>query len=130
MEIHHIGYLVKKIDKAIASFEELGFSVLIPSTWDKGRNAMICFLTNNCYCVELICPTKESAIYPLLKQHYNSPYHLCYKCDNIEETIYQLKKKKFKVVRDPEPAPAIGVKARVAFLISANIGIIELVDRI
>ena len=69
MRVHHIGYLVKAIDKAILSFEALGYKLTIPSTWDSSREAYICFLKNEGYCVELICPSKESPLFPLLKQY-------------------------------------------------------------
>ena len=128
MKIHHIGYLVKKIEKAIESFEALGYSLTTVSTWDEGRKAYICFLENDGYCVELICPSKESTLYPLLKQYNNAPYHICYICSDIEETISNLKKQKFMMFKEPAPAPVIGDNARVAFLINARAGMIELVE--
>lgn len=130
MRVHHIGYLVKKIDKAILSFEALGYKVTIPSTWDSGRKAYICFLKNEGYCVELICPSKESPLFPLLKHYCNAPYHMCYSCENLEETIKQLKTHKYMLVKEPEPAPVISPSARVAFLMSARTGMIELVEQI
>ena len=128
MKIHHIGYLVKKIEKAIESFETLGYSLTTASTWDEGRKAYICFLENYGYCVELICPSKESSLYPLLKQYNNAPYHICYICRNIEETIQELKEQKFMMFKEPAPAPVIGDHSRVAFLINARVGMIELVE--
>lgn len=128
MKIHHIGYLVKKIEKAIESFETLGYSLTTASTWDEGRKAYICFLENDGYCVELICPSKESSLYPLLKQYNNAPYHICYICRNIEETIQDLKEQKFMMFKEPAPAPVIGDHSRVAFLINARVGMIELVE--
>ncbi len=130
MRVHHIGYLVKKIDKAISSFEALGYSLTVPSTWDDGREAYICFLENNGYCVELICPSKESSLYPLLKKYDNAPYHICYICDNLEQAIDELKAQRFMLFKDPAPAPVIGASARVAFLMSARVGMIELVEGI
>ena len=128
MHIHHIGYLVKKLDRAVASFEKLGYKLTVPPEWDSGRQAHICFLENGGYCVELISPSKESPLFPLFKQYGNSPYHICYKCDDLEQAILDLQKQKFLLFKEPEPAPVIGEKARVAFLINANVGMIELVE--
>ena len=130
MRIHHIGYLVKKMDKAIPSFEALGYKLTVPSTWDSGRDADICFLENEGYCVELICPSKESALFPLLKQYSNAPYHICYICDDLEQTIENLKQQKFMLFKEPAPAPVIGANVRVGFLISNRAGMIELVEGI
>lgn len=130
MKVHHIGYLVKKMDKAIPSFEALGYTLIVPATWDEGRDADICFLENDGYCVKLICPSKESALFPLLKQYSNAPYHSCYVCDDLEEAIEELKQQKFMLFKEPSPAPVIGASARVAFFISSRAGMIELVEGI
>lgn len=128
MRIHHIGYLVKKIDKSIEAFKALGYTITIETTWDSGRDAFICFMENDGYCVELICPSKDSDLYPLLKQYNNVPYHICYICDDLEQAIEELKPQKFMLFKEPAPAPVIGEAARVAFLISARVGMIELVE--
>ena len=128
MKVHHIGYLVKNIDKSIAAFRTLGFRVTIDATWDDGRDAYLSFLENDGYCVELIAPSKESDLYPLLKQYNHAPYHMCYQCDNLEETIHELKAEKFMLFKEPAPAPVIGEYARVAFLMNARAGMIELVE--
>ncbi len=130
MKVHHIGYLVKKMDKAIPSFEALGYTLTVPATWDEGRDAEICFLENDGYCVELICPSKESALFPLLKQYGNAPYHICYVCDDLERAIEELKQQKFMLFKEPASAPVIGASAKVAFLISNRAGMIELVEGI
>ena len=128
MQIHHIGYLVKNIDKSVSSFQILGYRLSVDPMWDEGREAFICFLDNDGYCVELISPSKESALYPLLKQYNNAPYHICYICKNLEHSIKELKADRFLLFKEPAPAPAIGNTARVAFLISARVGMIELVE--
>lgn len=128
MEVHHIGYLVKNIDKSIESFQKLGYEIAIPATWDAGRNAYLCFMRNGGYCVELIAPAKDSSLYPLLKQYNNAPYHICYKCEHLEDAVAILKTEKFMPFLEPAPASVIGKTARVAFLISARAGMIELVE--
>jgi hypothetical protein len=53
---------------------------------------------------------------------------MCYQCENIQETITGLKAEKFMLFQDIAPAPVIGENAKVAFLISAKSGMIELVE--
>lgn len=128
MKVHHIGYLVKRIEKSIVAFEALGYKLVIHPAWDEGRQANLCFLRNGEYCVELIAPAEGSSLYPLLKQYKNAPYHMCYCCENLDEMIEELKKEKFMLFLEPSPAPVIGRSARVAFLMSSGGGMIELVE--
>ena len=76
MKIHHVGYLVKKIDKAIKAFQALGYSYAQETILDEYRQANICFLEKDGYVVELISPvSKESVVADLIKRIGNTP---CY----------------------------------------------------
>ena len=119
MRIHHIGYLVRNVEKSIAAFEALGYVMGKPPVWDDGRLARICFLENDGYRIELIEPARESSLFPMLKQYAHAPYHMCYCCDQLESAIELLKAEKYMLFLPPAPAPAIGENARVAFLMSA-----------
>lgn len=128
MEIHHIGYLVKNMQKAIDRFAGLGFSIERGSVIDEYRGIDIVFMTNGDYRVELVSPiTETSVVANTIKKLGNTPYHLCYYCDNIEETVEALKKEKFMQTDVAAPAPAIDGH-RVCFLFNASIGLIELVE--
>ena len=128
MEVHHIGYMVKRMERSIAAFQALGYALETPPLWDEGRRARICFLRSGGYCVELIEPAKDSALYALLKTYPNAPYHMCYRCDDMDAAIEYLKQHTFMQFLPPDPAPAIGENAQVAFLISACAGMIELLE--
>lgn len=128
MKVHHIGYLVKEIVRSIKAFEALGYHLRGDVQFDDGRLADICFMENSGYCVELIAPHRESDLYPLLKQYQNAPYHMCYCCENLESTIELLKADRYMLFKSPATAPAIGKSARVAFLMHARVGMIELVE--
>ena len=129
MKVHHIGYLVKSIEKSLESFEALGYMITVCPTWDEGRRSSICFITNGGYEVELIEPASDSELRPLLKRYRNEPYHICYLCDNLEETIAELRSSKFMLFKEPAPAPVISKSARVAFLMGSSAGMIELLER-
>ncbi len=131
MKVHHIGYLVKEIQKSIPAFEALGYQVddrFPVDFWDASRMAHFAFLRCGGYCIELIAPAKESPLYALYRQYKCAPYHMCYLCEGLEETIERLKEKGFMLFLAPAPAPAIGETANVAFLISARAGMVELLE--
>ena len=128
MKVHHIGYLVKNISKTEKKFLELGYEVESSTKFDEIRNIDIEFLVNGDYRVELIEPKgEESPMYPLLKRYKNTPYHLCYEVENIDEAIAELQGKHYTVIQEPNIAPCIEGK-KVAFLNNISMGIIELVE--
>lgn len=128
MKIHHIGYLVKKIEKAIAAFENLGYRITKEPVSDEGRQADICFLEKDGYVVELISPfSKDSVVAELMKKIGNSPYHICYETDNIDETIKDLSAQHYVMCSELSPAPALDGR-NVCFMIHPYLGMIELLD--
>lgn len=129
MKIHHIGYLVKNIEKAQKGFEDLGYEAISEVTHDEIRGVDIMFMKNGGYCIELVSPfTKDSVTAGLMKTHRNSPYHICYEVDNIDKASKEYREKGFVKMDDPTPAPAFDGK-KVCFLLSAKVGMIELLER-
>ena len=63
-----------------------------------------------------------------MKTHRNSPYHICYEVENIEEAIIELEEQGYCIINGLLPAPAIKDK-RVCFLLSAKVGMVELVEK-
>jgi len=128
MKIHHIGYLVKRLARSEESFVAMGYEVEREAKYDHIRDVNISFMKNGEYRVELIEPaSKTSPLYPLLKNYKNSPYHICYFADDIEAARRELEDKGFMVIQDTETAPALDGR-NVIFMVSGDIGIIELVE--
>lgn len=128
MKIHHLGYLVKDTEKAKAKFLDLGYSVEQDTVFDEERGVNISFLINDGYRIELVSPAREDAVVAsLIKKCGNAPYHICYIADDLESEIEKLKSSGFIVIQAPKAAPAISGK-RVAFLMQAALGMIELVE--
>lgn len=126
LKIHHIGYLVKKIEKAKETFQALGYAVEQDTVYDEIRKVDICFLTKDSYRVELVSPASEdSVVAGLLKKYKNTPYHICYETDDLEEAYRELTSNGFAAIDTPTPAPALG-GCDVVFLTSPVIGMIEL----
>ena len=127
LKIHHIGYLVKKIEKAKKTFEALGYLVEQDTVYDDIRKVDICFLVKNGYRVELVSPVSEdSVVAGLLKKYKNAPYHICYEADSHEAAYAELTANGFAAIDTPTPAPALGGR-KVVFLTSPLIGMVELI---
>lgn len=128
MRVHHIGYLVKKIDRAIPQFEKLGFVKNGEIVYDEIRDIDILFMNNDAYCIELVSPKSEKSVtWDLLKKMGATPYHLCYYSSNLEEDIDNLREAGYVPAGEPLPAPALGNK-RVVFMYSRYSGMIELCE--
>lgn len=126
LKIHHVGYLVKKINAAVQEFEHLGFTLTHNITHDDYRKIDICFLEKDGYMVELVSPTDPSSVAAgLLKKYKNSPYHICYESERFEEDFAKLQQEGYVAIDSPTPAPAIGSRP-VVFLMNASLGMIEL----
>lgn len=127
MKVHHIGYAVKRLEKAAEVFAVLGYT-LGEITEDESRHIRIMFLENGTERVELVAPNGENTpVDGILKSVGPTPYHICYEVSDINTAMDELKEKGFVTVKEPERAPAIG-GAAVAFMYNARVGLIELVE--
>lgn len=130
MKFHHIGYLVKNIDDSIAAFKVMGFTVAKEPMHDSIRQSLIAFMNheNNDACVELIQPENEnSPVYGLLKKYKNTPYHLCFQTDEMNEDIKKLQQNGYMLFKECECAPCIDDgKGEVVFMMNPYVGMIEL----
>ena len=130
MRIHHIGYLVKKIEQAASAFEGLGYLRIGETVRDEGRGADILFLEKDGYRIELISPyTPESVAAGLLKTYKNAPYHICYASRDFCADMDRLEQSGYVRMGEPQAAPAIGGR-RVVFFMHAAMGMIELLEEL
>lgn len=130
MEVDHIGYAVKKMDKAMKSFRILGFE-FEECIEDFDRNILISFGTKDGYRIELVQPLnkeKESPVDAYLSKVGPTPYHICYASDTFERDVEELKAQGFRVVIEPRKAVAFSEK-KVIFMMNLGIGLIEIVEK-
>ncbi|MCM1145347.1 MAG: VOC family protein [Blautia sp.] len=126
LKVHHIGYLVKKMNIAIHSFQTLGYQITQEPIYDTIRQVDICFLEKDGCCVELVCPVSDTSVVSgLMKRFKNSPYHICYEAADFEKDLAELTANGFFAIDTPTPAPALQNR-EVVFLSNAAIGMIEL----
>lgn len=129
MKIDHIGYAVKRIDRAESSFEKLGF-IFEPVIDDIDRNVKLAFGEKDGYRIELVAPLekgKESPVDAYLSSIGPAPYHICYVSEDLEKDVEELKGQGFKVIIEPKSAVAFGGK-RVVFLMNLGLGLMEIVE--
>lgn len=127
LKIHHIGYLVKNLKKAIESFSGLGYEVVSEITHDEFRKIDICFIERDGYCVELVAPyAPDSVVSGLMKTHKNMPYHIAYCSEDMDQDVAVLRDQGFVPMGERMPAPAFGMHD-VVFLFNNRSGMIELV---
>ena len=128
IKVHHIGYAVKNISKSLEMFVNLGYEIKKSTVKDEKRKVEIAFVQNNNYLVELISPLDdESPIKNYLDKIGNTPYHICYETNEIEEAIIDLRKQRYFVIEKPSEAVALN-NQRVAFLYHPNYGLLELLE--
>lgn len=128
LNIHHIGYLVKKLNAAKEEFERLGFRVIQGPVSDGFRLVDILFMEKDGYVLELVSPNDPSSVVAgLMKKYKNCPYHICYESAAFEKDLAFLTGNGYTAIDTPAPAPALAGR-RVVFLMSPSVGMIELLE--
>ncbi len=132
MKIHHIGYFVNDIEKAREDFKKIGYVEKSRCIFDEIRKIFIQFMrfgeTGGGTIIEMISPGEGCKLFSeKFRAQGSRPYHICYECENLEEKIRELQSENFLLIREPQPAPAIGNR-RVAFMYGENVGQIELLE--
>lgn len=128
LKIHHIGYLVKNIDKSCRIFERMGYEAETDAVYDGWRDVDIQFLIKSGYRVELVAPrSKDSVVGALRKKIGNSPYHICYEVDDIARAVQEAAVEHFVIWQEKHEAVALDGRD-VVFLINGQIGMIELLE--
>ncbi len=128
MRIHHIGYLVKNIERSTEEFLSLGYTIINDKCRDDYRKVDITFMAKDGYVIELISPySEESVVSGLMKRFKNSPYHICYETDDMNICTEKLRAAGYVPLGEPAPAPAIGGQ-NVVFYTNPNLGMIEILE--
>lgn len=128
LKVHHIGYVVRNIQKAYDIFVNLGMTKYGEIFWDDDRLSKICFLRDGEMLIELIEPQKGTELYALLKHNQVGPYHICYQVKSIDDHKDDMLRNGFLLFKDKQNARAIAPDAVVAFFMSPWVGMVELVE--
>jgi len=126
---HHIGIAVESIERTAELFIEAGYK-MTSVFFDSKQNVNISFLEKaGSPLLELVEPVNEkSPIRNILNKVGVSAYHLCYEVENLEESITQLRKKKFMLLAKSVEAVAFNGR-RICFLYHKETGLVELLEK-
>lgn len=126
---HHVGIATNSIEETSIYYLRAGYE-MSETIFDSKQNVYISFLmAPNSPRLELVAPVDDlSPVNNILKKVGVSAYHLCYEVDNIENSIIELKRKKFILVSRSVEAVAFNGR-KVCFLYNTGTGLIELLER-
>ena len=128
LSFDHIGIACRDIEKTKGFYLTMGYRATA-TVEDPVQHVRICFLEKDGEPrLELLEPLDDqSPVLRTLTAVGVSPYHICYKVQDMEAAITMLREQRFLLVSGPVPACAMQDR-RVAFLFQKNTGLIELVE--
>jgi methylmalonyl-CoA/ethylmalonyl-CoA epimerase len=129
MTIDHICFAVKNLDEGINYWEQVfGYRQETEMVINSLQKVKVVFLDkDNSLTVKLIEPLKDNLSLINFVNRGGGFHHICFKCDNIDEELEDLKKKGLITLVPPQPGEAFNNK-KIAFLL-AKYGLnIELID--
>ena len=126
---HHTGIAVESIERTAALFVDAGYK-MTNVIFDPKQNVKISFLEKvHSPLLELVEPVDDtSPVRNILNKVGVSAYHFCYEVEDIDDSISQLRKKKFMLLIKPVEAVAFGGR-RICFLYHKETGLIELLEK-
>ena len=128
--MHHYGFATDDIERSEAAYAVLGYVRSSEIITDKIQNVKLLFLRrDDTPLLELVEPLSESSpVSAIIKKNKPTLYHSCFEVDNIDESIAELKQKRFVLVSQPVPAIAFNNR-RICFLFHKHTGLIELLEK-
>jgi len=126
---HHVGVAVESIERTGSLFVEAGYKMTVV-IFDPKQNVNISFLEKDgSPLLELVEPVDEhSPVRNILNKTGVSAYHFCYEVENLDDSIAQLRRKKFMLIVKPVEAVAFNGR-RICFLYNKDAGLIELLEK-
>lgn len=131
MELHHVGIVVKNIQKSLGDLSEFfDFKETTIPTEIESQKVNVCFLkTSNVY-VELIEPIGENSPVKKFSELGGGFHHLCFEVENIFDEIERMKNSGARVIVEPTK----GFEDRlIAFVLlnmkNTNCNLIELAEK-
>ena len=122
MKIHHIGYVVKNIEKYK---KNLVIDKIVKEVYDEIQQAKLSLIKSENIFIELIEPQNENSFTYNFLQKGGGYHHLCYETTK-EEAEYLIKEKKMIKVLDWVYAPLLD--GNVCFAYNRNKEIVEFVS--
>lgn len=131
MVIDHIGIVVKSLEEGISHWQTLfGYEQITEPVINTRQNVKVVFLgKEDSISVKLIKPCSEASPVYQFARRGGGLHHLCFRCEDIDTGIKNLKDGGMRLIRKPEPGEAFDDEL-IAFLYG-NQGLnIELIDTV
>ena len=126
--LEHVGYLTDDITKTAEAFRLLGYQS-DEIVDDDTQRTRICFLhkpgeTN----IELVEPYEDNKTMQKLLKRGVTPYHTCYKVDDVQAAYEEMLDNDFTPLFKPVAAPAFDNRL-ICYFWKNETGFIELVEK-
>jgi len=122
MRVHHIGYVVKSIERYK---KNLILQETIKSIYDPIQKAKLELIKSDNIYIELIEPQEESAFTYAFMKKGGGYHHLCYEVESKQEALRVVQERKMIKVLDFVYAPLL--EAEVIFAYNRNREVVEFV---
>jgi methylmalonyl-CoA/ethylmalonyl-CoA epimerase len=129
MIIDHICFAVKDIEEGIAYWDNIfGYEQMTRTVVNSLQKVRVVFLSKkDSLTIKLIEPLNDNQSLLNFVNRGGGFHHICFKCENIDDELRELKNKGLITLVPPQPGEAFNNK-NIAFLL-AKYGInIELID--
>lgn len=130
MTLHHIGYVVDKIEDAMPNFEILGYKMSSLPVNDDIQRCRICFIERaNEPLIELVEPYENNkSLRKMQAQRGNAPYHMCYEVEDVEALFDELSEKEgWMPLFRPVEAAAFNNRL-ITYFYNTQMGYVEFVN--
>lgn len=131
MKLHHIGIVVKDIQKSLGELERFfEFQETIIPALVKSQKVNVCFLKSSDVYIELIEPVGDNSPVKSIAESGGGFHHLCFEVDDIFEEIKKAEKNGARIIVEPVE----GFEGRlIAFILldmkNTNCKLIELAEK-
>lgn len=129
MVIDHIGIVVPSLETGIQQWEQLfGYSKNSDLVENSRQKVRVVFLSKrNSLTIKLVEPSSTDSPVFGFAQRGGGLHHLCFRCDNLEETVPTLKSTGAKFIVPIQPGEAFN-DHQIAFFLAKNNLNVELID--
>ncbi len=129
MNLNHICLAVRSVDKAADRICKLfGYSIETKKVHNKQQDVIVLFLSKKgSLDIKLIEPgSNHSNLITFLKKG-EGLHHLCFKADDVNDTVDELEKKGARILAPPKPGEAFDDEL-ISFLYAGNGLNVEIID--
>jgi hypothetical protein len=130
LKFHHLGLAVKQVENAVRMLKGLGYKIG-PSVRDDLQNVNLALCTRpEAPAIEIIYATETPGpLAAILKLNTSLMYHTCYKSENLEESLAEMRNDQnmVRVISPPKPAVLFGGRL-VSFYQIRGFGMIEILE--